>query len=692
MASGRPARAATGRPNRLVFRPFYDRPAATSSLGNVEHATQQQLQLPINANLNVIHLDNEKPSESISKPSESQDYGIDFELDDEDAEAIELVFAEHNRKLNQKVTRESAAVLPASETLQALNQPSSTTSNRQDLQVPLPKKEEELHEQEDYHDSLALDSLLDLEYDDAELVAAFVSQELPSSQQSGKQQKLAAIKESAPPKDEWDIDEDIDRQVILEYEQWLQKTGYEEVRREDGDVIDETPDTLEKKQLEDEKRKAYNEALEAGEPLPIEQITDDTRSPLERFRRTGKKTKLSVSDLLSNMWCEQQFHYTLLLGFKRETAEMQAGTKIHRKMEEEVHTVVPVTVKTRQDKWGVRIWNMIQGMESLRTTGLTRELEVWGWIDGVFINGVIDEVTFTKYQHKQDDEGGSLDKLNNRAEGKEISLSQNVTEAMVTTAAPTEEAPIAPPKTPKKRGRPRKNPPAESPESTPSKKQTMILDFMTPSPSKPRTDRKPAYILDLKTRFVPKIPEPGSSQSKSVHLQLMLYRKLLNEMIKARAGSMVKKLCAQHNILENEPFSDHLIAEWAELFEGSKAFGTDTFELVLEHNTLGKLYSFYHEKLKETIKTIAPDLTVVYRWQRNGEFLDSAGYQADDDMLEEHVDSVISWWKGKRATVGVEIEDAWKCKKCEFAEDCTWRLSKIEEAMQTMRDKRRAAM
>ena len=64
-------------------------------------------------------------------------------------------------------------------------------------------------------------------------------------------------------------------------------------------------------------------------------------------------------------------------------------------MEEQVHTTVPVDVQTKEDTWGLKIWNVIQGLRTLRVTGMTRELEIWGVVDGQIINGIIDELSYT---------------------------------------------------------------------------------------------------------------------------------------------------------------------------------------------------------------------------------------------------------------------------------------------------------
>ncbi|KAF3909420.1 hypothetical protein AA313_de0201885 [Arthrobotrys entomopaga] len=668
-------------PSRLVFRPFEPsaaRPNATPHALSGEKSARQSVSNP--------------PPASVD-----DNYGIDFELDDDDAEAIEQVFTEYTNKLNDHDKEEP---LSSQQNLQAVARDRLTlpsTKPRRHIGVVKEGEEEEEEEereeeeaasQDDYHDSFALDSLLDLEFDDAELLAAFVSQDLPRSQpKDDKQPRSADVYWNS--QDDHDGQE-IDKQILWEHQQWLTSNRGGEISWKDTDIIDDTKETKDLKIAEVEKEKAYNTALEAGESLPIEDAIPDTRSPLDRWRSRGGNTKLSVSDLLSNMWCEQQYHYTLLRGFKRRTVEMQAGTKIHREMEEQVHTVVPVTVKTKHDKWGVRIWNMIQGIETLRTTGLTRELEVWGWIDGVFINGVIDEVNFKKFEIEAPGKKENLkpERIGDKQEEGEVSNAGNVTEAIIAAAASTAEDSgdvLATPK--KKRGRPKKNPDPISPEPITPRQQSSILDFITPSPKKSRTKGQPAYVLDLKTRASAKIPEPGTSQSNSVHYQLMLYRLLLNDMIKVTPKSMVKKLCTHHDIPADEPFSDDLIAELAGMGNETEP-GSDELDLLLENNSIEKLYKLYHRKLKETISKIAPELTVVYRWQQDGRFLASAEYSADDEMLKEHVDSVIAWWKGQRETVGVEMEEAWKCKRCEFEDDCTWRANKIEEAMERMRSRR----
>src|ERR1700712_809658 len=95
------------------------------------------------------------------------------------------------------------------------------------------------------------------------------------------------------------------------------------------------------------------------EPILADRKTPDIRSPLERFRTKPKKA-LSVTDLVSPAWCELQYWYTLTLhGRKKRTPAMKQGSKVHQKLEDQVHTTVKVDIQTKEDAWGLRIWNVI---------------------------------------------------------------------------------------------------------------------------------------------------------------------------------------------------------------------------------------------------------------------------------------------------------------------------------------------
>jgi hypothetical protein len=140
----------------------------------------------------------------------------------------------------------------------------------------------------------------------------------------------------------------------------------------------------------------YEEEDEQDEEDETGIIVDtDPRSPLERFRSAPRKP-LSVTDLVSPAWCELQYFYVLRskYGRKRRTPAMKQGSAVHRVLQDAEQRSVPVRTHSREERWALRVWNVLQGLRALRETGHTRELELWGVIDGVVVNGVVDELSY----------------------------------------------------------------------------------------------------------------------------------------------------------------------------------------------------------------------------------------------------------------------------------------------------------
>ncbi|XP_030447763.1 exonuclease V, chloroplastic [Syzygium oleosum] len=115
----------------------------------------------------------------------------------------------------------------------------------------------------------------------------------------------------------------------------------------------------------------------------------EARSLLERFRR---KKGLSVTDITRTEWCEKQMEFDLLVGKRRTTKAMKAGTARHEKLEQEVVKKVKVRVKSPEDSWATRLMNFITGVNQLLFEGLTRELPIMCFLQDICMVGVIDEV------------------------------------------------------------------------------------------------------------------------------------------------------------------------------------------------------------------------------------------------------------------------------------------------------------
>ena len=110
---------------------------------------------------------------------------------------------------------------------------------------------------------------------------------------------------------------------------------------------------------------------------------------------------LAATDLSSQLWCEHQLHLSLLYGRRVSPSQQEAmdrGTARHDQLEREMHDVVEVQVKGREEEWGLRFLNGVVGLHELMMVGKTRELVVMGRVRRradervVWIMGVIDEV------------------------------------------------------------------------------------------------------------------------------------------------------------------------------------------------------------------------------------------------------------------------------------------------------------
>lgn len=403
----------------------------------------------------------------------------------------------------------------------------------------------------------------------------------------------------------------------------------------------------------------------------------DTRPPIERFRKPPKKP-LSVTDLVSPAWCEQQYEYSLTkYGRVRATPAMKQGSSVHRVLEEQVHVSVKLEVKTQEDRFGLRMWNAIEGLRTLRETGLTRELEVFGVIDGEVIIGIIDEISTTCPD-----------------ENMEVALLEDMQGA----------------KTDSKRG-------SKNKIERFGPDQRTLTDFLTNSQSGSVLENNPAflgtlqqerprthYIKDIKTRQSRTLPAPGSP-SRPTHMQLMLYHVLLS----ALASNSVppEKIFQRYRLKPDVQFSDTLIAELSNLNIANAAPSQEQDPLaeLLEHSTLKSLWSLLISEYALTFPThlgqlsISPLLTAEFRtaaarqslesedgvMEAAGTLIGQRSFPFDVRVIERYIADEMAWWKGQRQTKGVDIEDAFKCRICEFAEGCTWRATKIEGGLQKAR-------
>lgn len=431
--------------------------------------------------------------------------------------------------------------------------------------------------------------------------------------------------------------------------------------------------------------RALSDALKSpGTPLETDQTDDqqtiitsrsgDTRPPLLRWRTFPKKP-LSVSDLTAGSWCELQHFYVLDRrgGRRFRTEAMKAGSVIHERLEREVHTPVQVDIATREDAFGLKIWNIIQGLRTLRDTGIARELEVWGFIDGQLVNGIVDGLSYENPDPSLEEETLSTRGSQSSSQSSQYQLSLG---------------------------------------------------------------NKLIFITDVKTRSSKR--PPSHAQARGTMVQLFLYHRFISDMASSKLDYL--RVFARYGLRPDEPFSDSFVAQMASLHDffhsdsdgesfdsdftttttatTEKAPSIDSDDFVtavstperlgnslsdivyMKYRTLRSLIPLLKWELQMTFprgsSSLGQVVAVEYRYRAKSEDDEEGGsvigvdsYFVEPEILNEYLRETMQWWKGEREPQGVQIEEAFKCRTCEFVEDCEWRVNLDQERLRKARKRGR---
>ncbi|KAK1775219.1 exonuclease V [Copromyces sp. CBS 386.78] len=421
-------------------------------------------------------------------------------------------------------------------------------------------------------------------------------------------------------------------------------------------------------------------------------VIEDTRSPILRFRTFPKKP-FSVTDLTSGAWCELQYYYVLSKlpgGKKTQTRAMKGGTSIHERLEREIYTPVSVEITKPEDNFGLKIWNIITGLRTLRDTGLTRELEVWGILDdGLVVNGVIDGLSYENPDPTLEEEVLS-------------SRSSQVTDQPLSQQ--------------------------QQPETT---------DFFPPEVA----DKREIFITDVKTRGSKK--PPTKAAMRVTIIQLFLYHRFLSEMASGKLNYW--RVFERYGIDPDEPFSDTFMAQMGALHEevfsdttsqpdyvsAASTTSEEAFEAgvsrdvdddlestvsshafdSLKYRTLRDLVSLLKFELQLTFPrggaSLGQIVAVEFRYRsshrlrvpneeneyeemedpENGSIICVNTFWVEPETLNMYLQDDLQWWKGERDPRGVPVEESYKCQMCEFAGECDWRMRLEQETMRMAKKK-----
>lgn len=375
---------------------------------------------------------------------------------------------------------------------------------------------------------------------------------------------------------------------------------------------------------------------------------------------------------------------------------MKKGSSMHKTLEDEIYTTVPVEIKTKEDAWGLRIWNVIQGLRMLREYGITREMEVWGLVDGQIVNGIIDQLSYECPDSELEATAESYyaNAVESRAALPEYQMS--LSDYLLSTSGGGMSL--------SEWGQGHNEPEQTAPAETKVPEAVYNL---------PRI-----YVTDVKTKASRSVPTVKSSGFRPTHLQLHLYYHMLNRLITsddvtidvlaARYDFDAGKAFTDGFVSEvgglNDQFFDALSSQESETTETQNDDSQDSTSLLLSHNNLSQLWSLMIHQLRLTFlppadaegiapsipcqtqpellqeyqTLVSPVLTARYLSSAADEALErrhlgSRSFLYDPTSLTSYLSDQMTWWRGERDPRGVDIMDAWKCRICEFRDECSWR-------------------
>ncbi|KAJ2979858.1 hypothetical protein NUW58_g7095 [Xylaria curta] len=311
---------------------------------------------------------------------------------------------------------------------------------------------------------------------------------------------------------------------------------------------------------------------------------------------------------------------------------MRGGSRVHQRLEDEVHSAVQVSVASKEEAFALRLWNVIQGLRTLRDTGMTRELEVWGTAEGETLNGVIDQ-------------------LSHESPNASFEEELNLANAGASAQRPS------------------------------------VGDYVGPI-------HKTVYLTDVKTRGSDRLP--SGTAVRPAKVQLFLYHRLLSDMVtdKVDYTAVFERYGLNGEARFSDAFMAQIGGLHDEIFYDADSnvgeIPTET-ELpdLLGYRCISQIIPLLKAELRATFPrgsaSISDLLAVQYRHRADGRVLGNNSFFNDPVSLDDYIKDNLRWWRGEREPEGVIIEETYKCGWCEFAETCQWRRDKEVELLNRRR-------
>jgi len=104
-----------------------------------------------------------------------------------------------------------------------------------------------------------------------------------------------------------------------------------------------------------------------------------------------KKSNIRATDIAAQFWCEKQMELGYLFG-RKVTAEIKKGKDIHEILENETNIPVVLMPKSYADVLYKIFYTSTLAIETLYENGKSREIQIYGAVDGFPVVGKIDQL------------------------------------------------------------------------------------------------------------------------------------------------------------------------------------------------------------------------------------------------------------------------------------------------------------
>ncbi|KAH8101582.1 exonuclease V a 5' deoxyribonuclease-domain-containing protein [Cristinia sonorae] len=418
-------------------------------------------------------------------------------------------------------------------------------------------------------------------------------------------------------------------------------------------------------------------------------------SPYVRYHRSRPQGgTLSVTDLTGPLWCEVQFDYGLRKKHSKNGPDdsgpvtittatsktifvdqevvavkervMRRGRSVHKALEREIHPRVDrVKTATEEERWALRLVNLISSMLSLLDTGRCREMQVFGVYDAQLIVGIIDEV-----ERKSHPEGLSRESLVEKSQSKRFKLHLSDTKTRQRHTLPPVD------------------------DMFPGQMQLMLYHKLVKDLLV--TDFRPFWRdmgLDLNRPLSQQFSDsaglstllPGARKLDSLNDLWLAWRDVvdmldvvdvdvtLTVVYRTRPRRRTdKKLDIREHETSVDPERGTTVEDFLSGFPEKEFRFTNSWRDWNNTDSRINVSQPAEEEIKEDSNTEELSEEGHLGELAKSTVIGKETFQMDTRKLDTHLKSILDWWHGRRPPKGVEPPLMRRCGSCEYREGCEW--------------------